>query len=143
MTDAGRTPVPSFASLSERECVDLLESHSIGRVAWQAADGPQVLPVTYAFRGGVAYFRTSPQGILSELVRATDVALEVDDLDPSRRTGWSVVLHGQARGVAAPAEVSQLWEADGLVPWAPGGRSLFVQIRPTRIGGRIIRRIPG
>jgi nitroimidazol reductase NimA-like FMN-containing flavoprotein (pyridoxamine 5'-phosphate oxidase superfamily) len=140
MTRNGRTPTPAFAHLSERECIALLEAHSIGRVGWQAADGPQVLPVTYTFRDGVAYLRTSPQGILSELVRPTDVAFEVDELDPSTRTGWSVVVHGQSRGVAAPSEVTRLWEADDLVPWAPGGRSLFVQIRPSRIRGRIIRR---
>ena len=133
-------PFPSFTTLSEPECVRLLESHSVGRVAWQAADGPQILPVTYVFRSDLAYFRTTPHGILSELVRPTGVALEVDDLDHRTRTGWSVVVQGLARGVAAPAEVARLWEMDNLVPWAPGGRTLFIQITPTRIRGRSIHR---
>jgi nitroimidazol reductase NimA-like FMN-containing flavoprotein (pyridoxamine 5'-phosphate oxidase superfamily) len=37
-----------FKPVSPRRCQELLESQSIGRVAWQAADGPQILPVTYA-----------------------------------------------------------------------------------------------
>jgi len=109
-------------------------------VAWQAADGQQILPVTYVFRSGLLYFRTSPQGILSELVRPTDVAFEVDDLDQDRRSGWSVVVGGQARAVAAPAEISELLATDTLVPWAPGGRTLLIQIKPSRIRGRTLRR---
>ncbi len=137
---SGRAPVPSFVRLSEPECVALLESHSIGRISWQAADGPQILPVSFTFTEGIAYLRTSPQSVLSELVRPTDVALEVDELDPDTRTGWSIVVYGQARGVAATSEIAHLWESLDLVPWAPGGRSVFVQIQPSRIRGRVIRR---
>jgi len=133
-------PATRFTPLSEPECVRRLESHSLGRVAWQAADGQQILPVTYVFRSNLAYFRTAPHGILSELVRPTDVALEVDDLDPATRSGWSIVVYGQARGVAAPAEVAELWALDNLVPWAPGNRTLFIQIKPSRIRGRSLRR---
>ena len=70
-----------FTPISPARCQELLESQSIGRVAWQAADGPQILPVTYACHDGTIIFRTSPYGVLSELVRPTDVALEIDELD--------------------------------------------------------------
>ena len=49
-----------FTLLSRSRCQELLDSRSIGRVAWQAADGPQILPVTYASHGGTIIFRTSP-----------------------------------------------------------------------------------
>lgn len=140
MYASNEAPVTQVALLSEPECGRLLASHSVGRVAWQAADGQQILPVTYVFRSGLLYFRTSPQGILSELVRPTDVAFEVDDLDQDRRSGWSVVVGGQARAVAAPAEISELLATDTLVPWAPGGRTLLIQIKPSRIRGRTLRR---
>jgi hypothetical protein len=39
---------PEFGPISPARCQELLESQSIGRVAWQAADGPQILPVTCA-----------------------------------------------------------------------------------------------
>ena len=99
------TPVRTFGPLVRSECIHLLETHSLGRLAWQAADSQQVRPINYVFRSGALYFRTSPEGILSELVRPTDVALEVDDLDHDKRTGWSVIVNGRARAVAAPAEV--------------------------------------
>jgi nitroimidazol reductase NimA-like FMN-containing flavoprotein (pyridoxamine 5'-phosphate oxidase superfamily) len=134
------TPVRTFGPLVRSECIHLLETHSLGRLAWQAADSQQVRPINYVFRSGALYFRTSPEGILSELVRPTDVALEVDDLDHDKRTGWSVIVNGRARAVAAPAEVIQQWETDDLAQWAPGIRDLFIQIMPSRISGRLLQR---
>lgn len=134
------TPVRTFGPLVRSECIHLLETHSLGRLAWQAADSQQVRPINYVFRSGALYFRTSPEGILSELVRPTDVALEVDDLDHDKRTGWSVIVNGRARAVAAPAEVIRQWETDDLAQWAPGIRDLFIQIMPSRISGRLLQR---
>lgn len=140
MYASDEAPTTRVALLSEPECARFLASHSVGRVAWQAADGQQILPVTYVFRSGLVYFRTAPHGILSELVRLTDVAFEVDDVDQDRRSGWSVVVGGQARAVVAPSEIAQMLATDTLVPWAPGGRTLLIQIKPSRIRGRQLRR---
>jgi uncharacterized protein len=68
------TPVRTFVPLTQSECLRLLETHSLGRLAWQAADSQQVRPINYIFRAGAVYFRTSPRGILSELLRPADVA---------------------------------------------------------------------
>jgi uncharacterized protein len=84
-----------FRAISPARCQELLESQSVGRLAWQAADGPQILPVTYAWHEGTIIFRTSPYGVLSELIRPTEVALEIDDLDQKTRQGWSVVVQGR------------------------------------------------
>jgi uncharacterized protein len=135
------TPVRTFGPLTQSECLHLLETHSLGRLAWQAADSQQIHPINYVFRSGALYFRTSPQGILSELVRPADVALEVDDLDQDKRTGWSVIVYGRAKAVAAPAEVLEQVEMDDLVPWASGVRNLFIQITPSRITGRLLQRV--
>ena len=136
------TPVRTFGPLTRSDCIHLLETHSLGRLAWQAADSQQVRPINYVFRSGAVYFRISPEGILSELVRPADVALEVDDLDHHKRTGWSVIVYGRARAVAAPAEVIARWETDDLVQRAPGIRDLFIQITPSRITGRLLQRVP-
>ena len=53
-----------FEALGRQQCLDLMESNHLGRVAWQAADLPQILPVTYTMYPGSAYFRTSPDGDL-------------------------------------------------------------------------------
>jgi uncharacterized protein len=127
-----------FAPISPERCRELLKSQNIGRVAWQAADGPQILPVTYAWHDGTIIFRTSPYGVLSELVRPTDVAVEIDELDQESRQGWSVVVQGRAKGVAEPDQLVGMWTVGGVVPWASGIRNVFIQIIPRRITGRAL-----
>jgi uncharacterized protein len=126
--------------ISPSRCRELLASQTIGRIAWQAADGPQILPVTYACYDGTIIFRTSPYGVLSELVRPTDVAMEIDELDQESRGGWSVVVQGRAQGVAEPDHLVRMWTVGGVVPWASGIRNVFIQIVPFRITGRIVAR---
>ena len=135
-SDAGS--IDEFKPISPSRCRELLESQSIGRIAWQAADGPQILPVTYAYHEGTIIFRTSPYGVLSELVRPTDVALEIDELDQQSRQGWSVVVQGRAQGIAEPDQLVRMWTVGGVVPWASGIRNVFIQIVPHRITGRIV-----
>ena len=129
--------IDAFKPISPSRCKELLESQSIGRIAWQAADGPQILPVTYAWHDGTIIFRTSPYGVLSELIRPTDVAMEIDELDQERRQGWSVLVQGRAQGVAEPDQLVRMWTVSGVVPWASGIRNVFIQITPYRITGRI------
>src|SRR6185295_17822250 len=127
-----------FRAISPARCQELLESQSVGRVAWQAADGPQILPVTYAWHQGMIIFRTSPYGVLSELIRPTAVALEVDELDQVNRRGWSVVVQGRAQGVAEPDQLVRMWTVGSVVPWAAGVRNVFIQITPHKVTGRVV-----
>lgn len=137
--DPDERSVRQFEALGRQQCFDLIEAHHLGRVAWQAADRPQILPVTYAMHKGSVYFRTLPDGILSELAQPTSVALEVDQLDPQTRSGWSIVLHGRTSAVSEPDELADLWASDSLVPWAAGNRTLFIRITPERVAGRVVR----
>ena len=129
-----------FEAMGRQQCLDLIESHHLGRVAWQAADLPQILPVSYAMYEGSAYFRTAPDSILAELTQPTSVALEVDDLDQQNRSGWSIVMHGRTIAVSEPDALADLSASDSLVPWAPGNRTLLIRIRPERVSGRVVRR---
>jgi uncharacterized protein len=128
-----------FLALGHQQCLDLMEAHHLGRVAWQAADLPQVLPVTYAMHEGDAYFRTAPDSILSELIQPASVAFEVDELDQQNRSGWSIVMHGRTSAVSEPDALDDLWASDSLVPWAAGNRTLFIRIRLERVSGRVVR----
>ena len=138
--DSDDGPERHFDAMGRQQCLDLIESHHLGRIAWQAADLPQILPITYAMHQGSVYFRTLPDGLLAELAQPTSVALEVDDLDQQTRTGWSIVLHGHSSAVREPDELADMWASDSLVPWASGNRTLFIRIRPDRIEGRVVRR---
>ena len=128
-------PRGRFVVIDEDRCNELLRAHHAGRIAWSAADRLQILPVSYAFDGSI-FYRSSPYGILSELIRPCEVVFEVDEIDQDLRSGWSVVVHGRAGAVAEPMRLVQAWQLDGVVPWAPGVRNLFIEIRPDQIGGR-------
>jgi hypothetical protein len=39
------TPGRAFGPLTQSECLRLLETHSLGRLAWQSADSQQVRPI--------------------------------------------------------------------------------------------------
>jgi len=134
--------IPTFSGIPEARCVELLHTQTVGRVAWQAADTTEILPVTYVWHENSVIFRTSPYGPLAELSQPTDVAFEVDDVDQQRHQGWSVVVHGRAEGVARSDEVVRLWAVSG-VPWAPGMRNLLIRITPTRLSGRMVAARPG
>jgi uncharacterized protein len=129
-----------FQELGRQQCYQLLATQEVARVAWQAAETLQILPVTYALFEGALYFRTSPHSILSELARPTEVALEVDELDEERRTGWSVVVHGRSASVALQGNLGQRPELESLMPWAAGLRTLVVRVIPYDISGRLLRR---
>src|SRR5215207_10556196 len=127
---------PASSPLSVDRCRQLLADHHVGRIAWAGADGLQLLPVSYAYHRGSLIFRTSPYGVLSELVRPVDVIFEVDDLDSEFRVGWSVVVTGRAQAVAEPSNLVELWTVDGITPWSAGVRNLFIEVTPRQITGR-------
>lgn len=128
-----------FAELSQARCEELLSQHSVGRVAWNAADGPQILPVNYAWHVGQVLFRTVPYGVMSTLARRTPVAFELDRIDEEQRAGWSVVVRGFAEAVMQDQELVRLWSNDTVVPWAIGSRTLFLAITPRTISGRSVQ----
>ena len=139
-----RTPMsePStshFHELARDRCDELLGSHRSGRVAWTAPDGPTVLPVTYALYNGEVVFRTSPYGPLAALAQPTNVAFEIDEIDQSAGTGWSVLVRGRAEAVVRPYDLARVWAMDGLVPWATGTRNLIIAITPRTVTGRAVK----
>ena len=124
--------------LEADECLRLLAEARVGRLGFTTPTGPQILPVTYAWHQGMIIFRTSPYGVLSELIRPTAVAFEVDELDQVNRRGWSVVVQGRAQGVAEPDQLVRMWTVGSVVPWAAGVRNVFIQITPHKVTGRVV-----
>jgi Pyridoxamine 5'-phosphate oxidase len=68
-------------------------------------------------------FRTDPGSKLDAVAGGARVAFEVDAVDEGSRTGWSVVVRGQAAEVARRAALERL-RALPLYPWAPGAKAL-------------------
>ena len=138
-THAVEHPSSHFREIPPGECEAKLRDQTTGRVAWNAPDGPQILPVTYGMFGGDIVFRTSPYGVLSQLIRPTPVAFEIDDIDQAHGAGWSVLVRGRAGAIVAPYELVSLWSQPGIVPRAPGTRNLWIGISVTPISGRRVR----
>jgi nitroimidazol reductase NimA-like FMN-containing flavoprotein (pyridoxamine 5'-phosphate oxidase superfamily) len=138
-TGAGQRPSSQFVEITGPECEDLLAANRFGRVAWNAPDGPQVLPVTYQIYNSEVVFRTSPFGALSQLTHRHPVAFEIDAIDSEAERGWSVVVRGMSHGVVQGYDLVKLWTMDGIVPWASGTRNAFIAITPRSISGRRVR----
>jgi nitroimidazol reductase NimA-like FMN-containing flavoprotein (pyridoxamine 5'-phosphate oxidase superfamily) len=134
-TEDSRNSAP-LRELSRDECERRLSEHTVGRVAWNAADGPQLLPVNYAYYNRTIVFRTMPYGVMSQLARRTNVAFEIDGVDEEARTGWSVQVRGPAERVMQAYDLVELWTKVGPVPWAAGERTLHIAITPRTITGR-------
>ncbi|HET9301764.1 MAG TPA: pyridoxamine 5'-phosphate oxidase family protein [Propionibacteriaceae bacterium] len=62
-SEDSRSAAP-FRELPSNECERRLGQHTIGRVAWNAPDGPQLLPVNYAYYNKTIVFRTVPDGVM-------------------------------------------------------------------------------
>lgn len=126
--------------LDRVECLRLLASQHFGRVAVVLGDGaPVIRPLNYVFdeRSQSVVFRTAHGSKLHALLRSKQAAFEVDSIDQSTRTGWSVVIVGMTEEVTDPNEVRRL-ETLGLDVWAPGPRMHWVRIRAWTVSGRRI-----
>ena len=127
--------------LPPEECRDLLTVKSVGRVAFNGPDGPQVLPVNYVVHRRSIFFRTAAGSALGDAMRNTRVAFEIDDIDEYLQSGWSVVAVGEADVVDDQDLLVELWGDQGPKPWAIGLRTQFVRITPTRLTGRRVLQV--
>jgi uncharacterized protein len=125
----------SLEYIDEAECWRLLAREPVGRVGVIFDSGPEVYPVNHLVDGGTIVFRTDPGSKLDALEKTPSVCYEVDGLDPTRQTGWSVLVKGRA------SEVPEA-EADALrlEYWAIGPKAHCVRIVPTEVTGRRIYR---
>ena len=125
--------------LSRAECLALLRQSFVGRVIVTDRALPAAFPVNFALLGEDVVFRTAAGSKLESASARTVVAFEVDDIDPQRQTGWSVLIQGRAALVDDPVDLARA-RALPLQPWAPGKRLEFVRIRSELVSGRRIPR---
>jgi hypothetical protein len=124
--------------LDEQECLALLGSATLGRVAITAGALPTILPVNYRLAGSTVLFRTGRGTKLDAATANNVVAFEVDDFDPIGHTGWSVNLIGVARDLEAVLrEIT--FDPTEIPRWAPTGDERVVAISAELVTGRRIR----
>ena len=127
--------------LDEAECLRLLTTAAIGRVAFTEGALPAVQPVSFLLCDAEIYIPASPGSKVAAASRGAVVAFEVDDVDASARTGWSVTVVGPSRVIVDAVEVRRL-DGAGVRPWAPGGDHCYIGIAVRMVQGRRISR-PG
>ncbi|MEV7793490.1 pyridoxamine 5'-phosphate oxidase family protein [Streptomyces sp. NPDC087512] len=125
-----------FRAMDRHECLRLLAKAPVGRVVYTLQALPAVLPVNFALDTDSSVVLRTSAG--SELARAVDgfvVAFEADDFDAASRSGWSVVVTGQATVVTDPAEHERLMRT-GPRSWMPIQDDVFVRIEAAMVTGR-------
>ena len=134
---APATPVatqarPTLERLTRKECYQLLASVNVGRLAVAIGPdtGPIVLPVNFALDGEGIVFRTGP-GTKRRAIRGREVSFEVDVIDPFHRTGWSVLVRGNAYDIVGDT-------AARVDKWVGGEDDAWIRIEPVAVEGRRI-----
>lgn len=122
--------------LSEEECIPLLKSRDLGRIALVVDGKPEIFPVNYAFEEGVVVFRTST-GLKLERGPYTAAAFEVDEVDAKTGDAWSVVVHGTVHDISeASDELAERLRRLTVRPAPPGTRENWMAIYAQRMTGR-------
>ena len=126
--------------LEREECLELLESDLVGRLAVVSAGAPSVFPINYVMDDETVVFRTAPGTKLDAGPRAP-ACFEIDDFDRTNRTGWSVVVSGRLEEItAADAALLARVRALPVDPWAVGERDHWMRLVPRMITGRRVGR---
>jgi len=123
------------------QCLSLLRSRPLGRLAYEAAGTPVVVPVNHLVDGSMIILRTVPGGKLDVGLAGRPVAFQLDDHDPARGTGWSVLVQGRAE-VVEDEELLARYD-DELDSWVidEGDEATWLRIVPDEVSGRRLRRI--
>ena len=130
--------MPELVELDEDECLELLASHSVGRIAVVRDGSPLIFPVNYVLDGRTVAFRTDP-GTKFDWAVMGPVAFEVDWTDPMYHEGWSVMVQGVGRDITGALDAqSESVTSHALTPWAGGAKDHWVAIASPTISGRRI-----
>jgi nitroimidazol reductase NimA-like FMN-containing flavoprotein (pyridoxamine 5'-phosphate oxidase superfamily) len=129
--------------IDSAECLQLLASEEVGRLAVVTGGQPHVIPVNYVVEGDTVIFRSADGTKLRGALEGP-VAFEVDRFDRAGRGGWSVVVHGRAEEITATDPSADVARAAAVVPepWADFSKEHLVRVVPRVITGRRITMAP-
>jgi nitroimidazol reductase NimA-like FMN-containing flavoprotein (pyridoxamine 5'-phosphate oxidase superfamily) len=123
--------------LTRAECLALLPTAPFGRLVFTEGALPAIFPVNFRLDPAGIVIRTAEGSSVDRLADGSIVALQADEVDATRRTGWSVTVVGKARTARDAVEVERL-AALPLQPWVAGERNTFVVVEVGMVNGRRI-----
>ena len=124
-----------IASLDTHECLALLRSAEVGRLAVSVTDHPDIFPINYVVDRGTVVFRTAEGTKLAASLFGRGVAFEVDGYDAAEGEAWSVVIKGYAIEIEQSHQYFDALDLP-LFPWHAGPKHRFVRIEPVEFSGR-------
>ncbi len=124
----------STVELARPECLELLRRCRIGRVVLSVDCIPVALPVNMSVLDDDIFFFTAAGSKLDAAVHGQVVSVEVDEVDPTYDTGWSVLVTGVAQLVEDSEEIERV--RPHLRAWAPGPHPFLVRVPSELISGR-------
>jgi transcriptional regulator with XRE-family HTH domain len=128
----------ALVTLDEPTARALIAPGGVGRVVFVEARGPVALPVNFRMLGDSVVFRTESTTSIAQGTGGQRISFEVDQIDDTFSTGWSVLVSGVAHEVQDAEELEAVRALD-LVAWAGGPRETFFRLDPDTITGRQLR----
>jgi hypothetical protein len=122
--------------LNRADCLSLLASVPVGRVAASINALPVVLPVNFVVDGERVLFRTGAGTKLSAAADGSVIAFEADAYDATTRAGWSVLV--QAVAQVQPLDSVTSEQLAQLPAWGNRRADLLVILGTEVISGRRI-----
>lgn len=127
------SPDHAIEDLDDETCWRLLPTATLGRLAINTPDGPDIFPVNFLVKDSAIYFRSAPGSKLVELTADPVVAFEADGVDD--RKHWSVVVRGRALRLSLDTDIEDASVLE-LAAMAPNEKWNFVRITPSTVSGR-------
>jgi uncharacterized protein len=118
--------------LDRDQCLNLLDTTHLGRVALSDRALPIILPVIYSVRADEIVFQTAGRLLSTAARDGHVVCFEADGAGHEGTDGWSVLVIGQL-GLAAGAD-----DEVGAGPWLDSGAASTVRLPTTIVSGRAV-----
>jgi len=121
--------------LNRYECAELLRANRVGRIGFLNDAWPAILPVNYVMDGDDIVIRTDSGTKFAALRHGAEVSFELDAIDPLYRSGWSVLVYGNAAEIEDTDELERV-KSLGLRAWHQGAKPFWIRIAPVLVTGR-------
>ncbi len=126
--------IPAPRLLAAAECLRLLTTVPVGRIAYTRSALPAVEPVRFILDGGHIFAAVGSVSALPASVHQSVVAFQADHFDGNQNS-WTVTVVGNVQLVSDPGEIGKL-HGLGLASWTPGGIDQFLHVRPGIVSGQ-------
>jgi hypothetical protein len=117
------------------QCWQRLADSGIGRIVFDAEEGPVALPVNYALSRHDILFRTSEDSVIAKIKTGACVGFEVDCINEEIGTGWSIFVQATCEHLGREHDGRLEVQVD---PFVGGQRGHWICLRSHSIAGRLI-----